>query len=314
MTGGGIFISYKREDLAAVQQLVQGLRDEGLSVWWDQDIAPDAPWEATIERELKAAKVVIVAWSAAAVDSENVKAEARYARTQGKLIQVFVQRCAPPLFFGERQGVDLSGWSGYAKDRRFQTVLDAVRALLAGRRPKDGVGYAPRKLTPWGVLGAIAVGISTVLGIVANAGGARDAVCSIGPLTRPCTDWGLIPIAETPAPIDPAAVLAAERERLLSQLNGRWARGDVDPLTGRPRDCSQSLTIEILTDEAGVERVRLTAEGFESQDQVETAADGMVRVSGRDADGVLVEGRYEPAGDRLTFASGGTSTLLHRCP
>ena len=57
------FISYKRENLAKVQLLVQALRGGGVEVWWDQDIAPDAPWEATIERELAAAKVAVVAWS-----------------------------------------------------------------------------------------------------------------------------------------------------------------------------------------------------------------------------------------------------------
>jgi adenylate cyclase len=123
-----VFISYKRENLAAVNRLVQGLRAEGVSVWWDQDIPPNAPWEATIERELAAAKLVIVAWSPASVASDNVKAEARWARGQGRLLQVFVEACDPPLFFGERQGVDLKGWSGLATDAAFRTLLQAVRA------------------------------------------------------------------------------------------------------------------------------------------------------------------------------------------
>jgi adenylate cyclase len=123
-----VFISYKRENLAAVNRLVEALRAEGVSVWWDQDIPPNAPWEATIEGELAAAKLVIVAWSPAAVASDNVKAEARWARGQGRLLQVFVEACEPPLFFGERQGVDLKGWSGDAADPVFRTLLQAVRA------------------------------------------------------------------------------------------------------------------------------------------------------------------------------------------
>lgn len=139
-----LFISYKRENQAKVQPLVKALRESGIEVWWDQDIAPDAPWEATIERELNAAKVVIVAWSDAAVTSENVKAEARSARNAGKLIQVFVEPCAPPLFFGERQGVDLSNWNGPAGDNRFQAVLTAVRAILAGKRPPKALAMRRR--------------------------------------------------------------------------------------------------------------------------------------------------------------------------
>jgi adenylate cyclase len=123
-----VFVSYKRENLAAVGRLVAALRAEGVGVWWDQDIAPNAPWEATIERELAAAKLVIVAWSPAAVASDNVKAEARWARGQGRLLQVFVEACEPPLFFGERQGVDLKSWSGEATDPAFRTLLQAVRA------------------------------------------------------------------------------------------------------------------------------------------------------------------------------------------
>ncbi len=61
-----VFISYKRENLAAVNRLVEALRAEGVGVWWDQDIPPNAPWEATIERELAAARLVIVAQGVAA--------------------------------------------------------------------------------------------------------------------------------------------------------------------------------------------------------------------------------------------------------
>jgi TolB-like protein len=127
-----IFVSYKRENLAAVGRLVESLRAEGIGVWWDQDISPNAAWEATIEQALAAAKLVIVAWSPVSVASENVKAEARWARAQGRLLQVFIEACEPPLFFGERQGVDLTHWSGAASDAAFLAVLGAVREGLKG--------------------------------------------------------------------------------------------------------------------------------------------------------------------------------------
>ena len=126
-----VFISYKRENLAAVSRLVSALRAEGVGVWWDQDIPPTAAWESTIERALAAAKLIIVAWSPGAVASDNVKAEARWARTRGRLLQVFVEACDPPLFFGERQGVDLRHWSGAASDPAFRSVLLAARGALA---------------------------------------------------------------------------------------------------------------------------------------------------------------------------------------
>ncbi|HXQ47454.1 MAG TPA: TIR domain-containing protein [Caulobacteraceae bacterium] len=122
-----VFVSYKRENLAAVNRLVEALRAEGISVWWDQDIPPNAAWEATIERALAEARLVVVAWSPASVASENVKAEARWARQQGRLLQVFVEACEPPLFFGERQGMDLKHWSGAPADPTFRTLVAAVR-------------------------------------------------------------------------------------------------------------------------------------------------------------------------------------------
>ena len=133
-----VFVSYKRDDVSVVERLVEALRREGLDVWWDRDLPPDAPWEQTIERELTDAKVVVVTWSEAAVGSENVKAEARWARRNGRLIQVYLQNCEPPLFFGERQGVNLVGWSGTASDPSFRLLVDAIqmRSTESHRAPR----------------------------------------------------------------------------------------------------------------------------------------------------------------------------------
>lgn len=124
-----VFVSYKREDAGRVGKLVTALRKAGLDVWWDEDIPPSAPWETTIERKLAQAKAVVVCWSPASVASENVRSEARVARQDGRLVQVFVRPCSPPLFFGERQGVDLSKWRGGAGDSRIAQIADCVREI-----------------------------------------------------------------------------------------------------------------------------------------------------------------------------------------
>src|SRR3954454_6017463 len=128
-----VFVSYKREDAARVRKLVAALREAGLDAWWDEDIAPSAPWEATIEKALAEAKAVIVCWSPDAVASENVRSEARVAREDGRLIQVFVKPCTPPLFFGERQGIDLSSWRGKADDPRIANLIDNIRHVTGER-------------------------------------------------------------------------------------------------------------------------------------------------------------------------------------
>jgi class 3 adenylate cyclase/tetratricopeptide (TPR) repeat protein/ABC-type transport system involved in cytochrome c biogenesis ATPase subunit len=153
-----VFLSYKRENAAAAERLVEGLRSAGFDVWWDVDIPPDAPWESTIERALADAKVVMVCWSKAAVASDNVRSEARWAREQGRLIQVFVEPCHPPLFFGERQGVELSDWSGDGVDPRFARLVSHIQGRLndtagvassedARRRSTGGTGSQTAETT-----------------------------------------------------------------------------------------------------------------------------------------------------------------------
>jgi TolB-like protein len=67
------------------------------------------------------------------VASENVRSEARVARTRRRLVQVFLEPCDPPLFFGERQGVDLSEWSGSTRHLSLERVKQALNAAIAGQ-------------------------------------------------------------------------------------------------------------------------------------------------------------------------------------
>ena len=124
-----VFLSYARRDRARVEGLASRLRAAGLDVWWDADIRAGAAWEATIEEALAAARVVVVCWSAAAVASENVRAEARRARTDGRLIQLFLDDTHPPLFFGERQGIAISGGHDESGTAR---LIAVIREVLAG--------------------------------------------------------------------------------------------------------------------------------------------------------------------------------------
>jgi hypothetical protein len=140
-----VFLSYKREDLKAASRLLYALRAEGLEVWWDRDIPTGAPWEATIEKALAESAVVLVCWSKAAVASENVRSEARWAREQERLIQLFVQHCNPPLFFGERQGIDLTDWNGDASDPRFRQIVSSARAFVGNGIASTGAPAARQR-------------------------------------------------------------------------------------------------------------------------------------------------------------------------
>ena len=46
-----VFISYKREDRAAVERLVRLLEAERIDVWWDPSIVPGEPQHVAVRRE-----------------------------------------------------------------------------------------------------------------------------------------------------------------------------------------------------------------------------------------------------------------------
>jgi hypothetical protein len=243
----------------------------------------------------------IVAWSQAAVASDNVRAEARSARNSGKLIQVFVQPCSPPLFFGERQGVDLSGWNGDPNDHHFQAVLAAVRAILAGKRPPEGVGYAPKRRNSWPAVVAFLALISTGLGLIANAGGARNAICSIPAISAQCVRMGLVQPADDPN---------AARLALLHRAEGVW--GNVGHL-GRPA-CATTMRYT-LSHRGGEDYIDLTMPNYQSEGRIVSAESGSIftrTVSPSSQAGTQQELRLEP--DRLIQVdSNGAPTPLVRC-
>lgn len=131
-----VFISYKREDRARVQPLIEALEAEGLSVWWDMSIQGGAAWRQSIQTALDGAKCVIVAWSVLSIgpEGEFVHDEASRARRRGAYLPICIDAVDPPLGFGQVHALPLVGWKGRRKDPVFQKILAAARALVAGER------------------------------------------------------------------------------------------------------------------------------------------------------------------------------------
>ena len=161
-----IFISYKKEDAGRVVRIVEGLRAEGFSVWWDHGITPGAQWDQTIQNELTSAKAVIAIWSEQSVSAPWVKEEAGVGKSRGILLPIRIDDVDPPLGFSLIQMGDLIGWSGDTKDSHWRLVLAALRAIVSGERPQ-GLEAPPRRrgrsallptIMALAVLVAIAVG------------------------------------------------------------------------------------------------------------------------------------------------------------
>ncbi len=133
-----VFVSYANEDRAIAEKISRGLEGAGLSVWWDRHIQGGVRFRKEIDRQLGAAKVVLVLWSAASRDSEWVCDEAQQALDEKKLIPLRLDGIHPPLGFRQAQSLDFSDWGGDPKAGAFTDLVDSARhfvdrfAALAG--------------------------------------------------------------------------------------------------------------------------------------------------------------------------------------
>ena len=81
-----IFISYSKQQPQPTRDVAAYLTSEGYSVWWDANLTSGELFRDVIDRELDAAKAVIVIWTAHLVASKWVLAEADHADRDGRLI------------------------------------------------------------------------------------------------------------------------------------------------------------------------------------------------------------------------------------
>ena len=98
-----IFVSYASEDRERVQPLVELLKQQGWSVWWDRDLIAGPSFDREIEKALHEARCVVVLWSSHSVDSTWCRAEATDAQEREILVPVLIDDVRPPLAFRAAQ-------------------------------------------------------------------------------------------------------------------------------------------------------------------------------------------------------------------
>ncbi|MDQ3561359.1 MAG: TIR domain-containing protein [Pseudomonadota bacterium] len=164
-----VFLSYKAEDRSRVKPLVDAMTADGLTVWWDAQIRPGSEWRDDIQEHLDGAACVIVAWSQGSVGPGGsfVRDEASRAQRRGVYLPVRIDSVEPPLGFGELHAVSLQSWKGDRSDPRYKSVLNAVRAIMAGKAPAPSVGGETRGLSRRTAL----IGGGAAAAAVAAAGG-----------------------------------------------------------------------------------------------------------------------------------------------
>ncbi len=132
-----IFISYSKKDLAPSTAVCELLRSDGYSVAIDRDflVAGDS-YRQAIGEQIRAAKVVIVLWSANAVESDFVRDEASHASRRTVLLPIIVDDMLDtevPLGFGELQYLRLK-WLAegqLAADSKTELIAALKRHLPA---------------------------------------------------------------------------------------------------------------------------------------------------------------------------------------
>lgn len=140
-----VFISYARSNEAVAGRVAERLGAAGFDVWRDDRLPAHRAYSDVIEQKLRAAKAVVVLWSAEAAQSQWVRAEADLARSEGKLIQAVLDDSLPPLPFNQIQCACLKGWRGKANHPGWAKVVDSVAALVGGEAPPRPAAQPPAK-------------------------------------------------------------------------------------------------------------------------------------------------------------------------
>ncbi|MEZ5957623.1 MAG: toll/interleukin-1 receptor domain-containing protein [Hyphomonadaceae bacterium] len=122
-----VFISYKREDREWAERLDAAIRGIGFTTWWDTSLVAGEHFNEAIDRELAAARCVVVVWSDAAHQSSWVQAEAIRGFGRDILVAARIDDVALRYPFDLVQTADLRSCS-------VESVAEGVRAKLSGRR------------------------------------------------------------------------------------------------------------------------------------------------------------------------------------
>lgn len=176
-----VFVSYSRRNRESVGAIADALSSAGHSLWWDPALKSGEDYARVIEREIDAARCVVVAWSAEARDSLWVRAEANEALDSDKIVQLSLDGAKLPLPFTMLHCLDFSRWRGREADDPMPGLRDGVGAMVSGERRVAAPvpqGPALAGLGPAVALGWAALGLAILIALAAGAAaiGALGAV------------------------------------------------------------------------------------------------------------------------------------------
>ena len=124
-----VFVSYARPNEPQAQRVAEALRAVGYEVWRDDELPAHRAYADVIEERLRSANAVIVLWTAEAIKSEWVRAEADAARAARMLVQVTMDGSLPPMPFNQVQCASLEDWDGSEEAPGWRKLIASVAAL-----------------------------------------------------------------------------------------------------------------------------------------------------------------------------------------
>ena len=129
-----IFISYARTDRDIARQFADAFTVRDWTVWWDPEIPYGQSFDEVIERELAAARCVIVLWSKDSVSSRWVRTEADEGLNRRILVPILIgSDVSIPLAFRRLQAANLVGWTGDREHAVAKRVFAQIEQLLGPR-------------------------------------------------------------------------------------------------------------------------------------------------------------------------------------
>lgn len=123
-----IFVSYTAADRKIARLVVDRLRAEGWTVFWDQDIPAGKNWLEVIGKEVMDAGCMVVLWSNNSKSGDWVKEEVVRARDRNVLLQALLDDSGPPFGFATIQASDLRSLS-LASDTDSPGIQHLIRGI-----------------------------------------------------------------------------------------------------------------------------------------------------------------------------------------
>jgi len=202
VSGHDIFISYCREERPVARRFAECFAEEGFSVWWDAQLHSGETFDEVIEKELRAAKAVVVLWSPRSVASRWVRAEATLADRDNKLVPIIIEPCNRPIIFELTHAAELAEWNGDRTELSYQTLVRDLRRMVGKSNDAQAAATAAAETA------------------AAETAAAETAASEPEPAPAPVEAAPAPPVPEVPAAeAKPAPVDAEELMKSLERLS-----------------------------------------------------------------------------------------------